>query len=76
MEKQERIARETKDIYAPIANRLGIQWIKTELDDLCFRYLQPEEFNIVAEQVQKLERHRKRFVDDLVGALDEALRGV
>jgi GTP diphosphokinase / guanosine-3',5'-bis(diphosphate) 3'-diphosphatase len=43
-EKQQRIARETMDIYAPIANRLGIGEIKVELEDICFMYLQPENY--------------------------------
>ena len=43
-DKQERVARETREIYAPIANRLGIQWMKVELEDLAFQYLEPQEW--------------------------------
>ncbi len=72
-DKQERIARETKDIYAPIANRLGIQWIKTELEDLCFKFLFPEDYAVVVDQVSKLERHRKRFVADIIHVIEEEM---
>lgn len=72
-EKQERIARETREIYAPIASRLGIQWMKTELEDLCFRYLYPENFATISDQVTKLEKHRKRFVQDTVKLVQEEM---
>ena len=52
--KQRRIARETMDIYAPIANRLGISWVKVELEDLSFSYLHPEiYFDLVKKISQK-----------------------
>jgi len=73
-DKQERIARETKSIYAPIANRLGIQWVKTELEDLCFKYLHPEDYTLISEQVDRLDKHRKRFVLDVLQVISAEMK--
>jgi len=51
--KQVRIAQETLDIYAPLASRLGIHWIKTELEDIAFMYLLPHQFRDIANHVAK-----------------------
>jgi guanosine-3',5'-bis(diphosphate) 3'-pyrophosphohydrolase len=64
-EKQERIARETMDIYAPLANRLGIMWIKCELEDLAFRYLEPVEYENLRSQMTRTERERQRTIADV-----------
>ncbi|AKU90703.1 RelA/SpoT family protein [Vulgatibacter incomptus] len=62
--KQARIAQETLDIYAPLANRLGISWIKTELEDLSFRYIRPQEFEELAGKVDQRKAERERFIDE------------
>ncbi len=64
-EKQERIARETMDIYAPLANRLGIMWIKCELEDLSFRYLYPVEFEQLRAQVSRTEKERQKYIEEV-----------
>ena len=65
-EKQQRIARETMDIYAPIANRLGIGEIKVELEDTCFRFLEPENYKEVVE-IQETYLHRgKTYMTTIV----------
>jgi len=64
-EKQRRIARETMDIFAPLANRLGIWQMKWELEDLCFRYLEPEKFKEIAEQLAERREIREKQINDI-----------
>lgn len=72
---QKRIATETLDIYAPIAARLGIAGLKGELEDLCLRYLHPEDYYMIAEKVASTRVERQKIVDaisaDLRKMLDE-----
>ncbi len=64
--KQKEKARETMDIYAPIAQRLGISKIKIELDDLSLRYLEPEVYYDLARQINLKRSEREAFVDAIV----------
>jgi guanosine-3',5'-bis(diphosphate) 3'-pyrophosphohydrolase len=61
-EKQERIAAETMQIYAPLANRLGIQWIKVELEDLAFKYLYGGEYEQLATEISKTRAERLEYI--------------
>ncbi|HEX4419707.1 MAG TPA: bifunctional (p)ppGpp synthetase/guanosine-3',5'-bis(diphosphate) 3'-pyrophosphohydrolase [Kofleriaceae bacterium] len=61
-EKQERIANETMQIYAPLANRLGIQWVKVELEDLSFKHLHPGEYEQLAAEVSKSRSERLEYI--------------
>ena len=62
-EAQERIARETMDIYAPLANRLGIHRIKSELEDLSFRYLNGEAYRGIVGKLAKTKKERDRYIE-------------
>jgi guanosine-3',5'-bis(diphosphate) 3'-pyrophosphohydrolase len=73
-EAQRRIAQETLDIYAPLAHRLGIQWIKIELEDLAFRFLRPQEYGEVEREVAQSQRDRAKFIADVVELLKEKLK--
>ncbi|MBQ2800846.1 MAG: bifunctional (p)ppGpp synthetase/guanosine-3',5'-bis(diphosphate) 3'-pyrophosphohydrolase [Lachnospiraceae bacterium] len=66
-EKQKEKARETMDIYAPIAQRLGISKIKIELDDLSLKYLEPEVYKELANKINLRKSAREDFVHDIVG---------
>ncbi|MGT2736512.1 RelA/SpoT family protein [Streptococcus orisratti] len=65
-DKQERISRETMEIYAPLAHRLGISRIKWELEDLSFRYLNETEFYKISHMMTEKRREREALVDEIV----------
>lgn len=71
--KQQRIAQETLDIYVPLAHRLGIFRIKSEMEDLCLRYLEPEVFEEIQKKVSQREHARHAFVAELQAKVKELL---
>jgi GTP pyrophosphokinase len=72
-EKRERIARETSEIYAPIANRLGIGRFKVELEDLAFQYLEPEAHRELTRAVESRRKVSDRFIEEIRESLTQAL---
>src|SRR5580658_9925981 len=68
-EAQERIARETLEIYAPLSNRLGIQSFKSELEDLSFRYIEPVAYADLAAAVFKNKRERDKYISEVCKTL-------
>ena len=72
-EKQMEIAQETLDIYAPLAHRLGIDWVKSELEDLAFQYLYPEIYEEIQRKIAKKEKERARYIDEVKRTLMKKL---
>lgn len=72
-EKQKEKSRETMDIYAPIADRLGISKVKVELDDLSLRYLEPEAYKELSEQFNRIKSTKETFVKDIMEEVDKKL---
>jgi len=72
--KRRRIALETREIYAPLAHRLGIASIKWELEDLAFKYLEPEAYRELRKKVQERRNERERQILEMQRPLEEALR--
>lgn len=72
--KRRRIARETLEIFAPLANRLGIWQFKWELEDLSFRYLEPAVYRDLSRAMDQKRAERVRWVDEMQSTLEKALR--
>ncbi len=72
-EQQQRVARETLEIYAPLAHRLGIWQIKSELEDLAFKTLQPEKYRQIAQQLLLRRDARERIIQRVISRLKHAL---
>lgn len=72
-EKQERIAAETMQIFAPLANRLGIQRVKIELEDLAFKYLHPGEYEQLATEVAKTRAERLEYIHHVEALIEKEM---
>ena len=72
--KQKEKSRETMDIYAPIAQRLGISKIKTELDDLSLKYYQPEVYNQLVHDLNARKTEREEFVQQIVAEVSKHMK--
>ncbi len=75
-EKRKRIAQETLDIYAPLAHRLGIYWLKAELEDLALRHLDPEAYRDLAAKVAKKRKEREGEINEVIEILMRKLHEV
>ncbi|MBC18575.1 GTP pyrophosphokinase [Pseudodesulfovibrio profundus] len=72
--KQRLIAQETQDIYAPLANRLGLHRVKTELEDLCLRYLKPDVFGQLREAVAEHRAAGEQYIDRVIDIMQDMLQ--
>lgn len=72
-EKQLRIARETMEVYAPLAHRLGMSGIKGEIEDLSLKYLDPIAYHEIAESINEKKREREQFISEITQELTEKL---
>ncbi|MGC9325478.1 MAG: RelA/SpoT family protein [Desulfomonilia bacterium] len=70
---QIRISRETLDIYAPLANRLGIHWLQVELEELSLRYLEPEDYTILKRKLDSIEREKESYLHEIMGQIQDKL---
>lgn len=72
-EKQLKVSSETIYVYAPLAHRMGLYNIKTELEDLAMKYLEPDSFRFIAKKLQDTKRERTRYINDFIRPLKAKL---
>jgi GTP pyrophosphokinase len=72
--QQRRLATETREVYAPLANRLGVWQVKWELEDLAFRYLEPPQYRHIAASLKMRRSERERYIEELKLTLETELR--
>jgi GTP diphosphokinase / guanosine-3',5'-bis(diphosphate) 3'-diphosphatase len=72
-EKQLKIASETVYVYAPLAHRMGLYNIKTEMEDLAMKYMEPDSYKYIAQKLQETKRERTRYINDFIRPLKEKL---
>jgi len=75
-QKQTQIAEETMEIYAPLAHRLGIWELKWQLEDLCFRYLEPEKYKNIAKLIASRRVQRENFIAQVMQILKDEFEKV
>ncbi|MFN8247589.1 MAG: bifunctional (p)ppGpp synthetase/guanosine-3',5'-bis(diphosphate) 3'-pyrophosphohydrolase [Ferruginibacter sp.] len=72
-EKQLKISSETVYVYAPLAHRMGLYNIKTEMEDLAMKYMEPDTYRYIAQKLQDTKRERTRYINDFIKPLKEKL---
>jgi GTP pyrophosphokinase len=73
-ERRYKVAKEVFEVYGPLAHRLGIGHIKWELEDLSFRYLEPDAYKHIAEQLDERRMDRQKYIDDIMARLREEIK--
>lgn len=71
--KRQEIAQETLEIYAPLANRLGIGWLKNELEDLCLKHLKPDVYEQLRIRVAKRDEDRQQYIQEVIALVKNAI---
>ncbi len=73
-ERQRQVARETMDLYAPLASRLGIDWLKRQLEDLAFQHLFPAEYESLTKHIESTIGEREQYVEEVIAILRAKLK--